>query len=140
VSTEATGQLPDTLDGIEVWTVRRQKQERKSSVGFLPPRRKKPCVMKSGVIQNDDDLFAGSAANSPKLFDECRKRDGIERIEGLRGYKLSVSNSDRAEITNRFSVRKMNHFGVFFFGRNPHLATRSVLIKMRFIQGPDIDV
>jgi hypothetical protein len=54
--------------------------------------------------------------------------------------KLAVPKPDRAIIPDTQASRLPKNHGVFDFRRYPHSATRTMLLEVAFIQGPQFNV
>lgn len=65
---KSTCQFPDTLDGIEVGTIRRQKVEPKPGHSLLSPSLMQERVMILRVVDNDDHLFTAPKTSLAQLL------------------------------------------------------------------------
>src|SRR5580700_11352620 len=58
---------------------------------------------------------------------------------GMRGgIELAVPQTHGGKIADALARRMMVHDGVLRLGRNPHAATRPLLLKVNFVQCPEV--
>jgi hypothetical protein len=136
--TEMPRQLPDTLDGIEVGAIGRQKVESEKVTVTMEPRPKNQRKMEPSVIHRQDH---------PPIRTGVTKKQGQEFLErhGVEGFRLagdqpSVGRTNGAENRHRLPGRSVKKHGISVFRGNPHDAPGSMLLKMAFIPEPQVNV
>jgi len=96
--------------------------------------------MITGIIGQYKNLAAGVGAYLAQLFQEDPKRVGVKSAQLPLKDKLPIAKSYGTEVADTFACWVMQDHRVLAFGRNPHSAARTMLLKMHFIQGPDIGI
>ena len=131
MSTESSRQLPNTLDGIEVGAVRRQKVELNSGAMVGQPRLEIGGVMELGIIDDQKYLtiWPGVAQKQSQEHLECRGVEGRDR----EGDEPAVCRTDGAENGDRLPCGGVIKNGIGVFRGNPHHAPRSVLMEVTFV-------
>jgi hypothetical protein len=132
-------EFPDPLDGIQLRTISGEKVEDEMFDVFTPPVAMKPGMVESGVVGNQHDASTGAGAGRPKMFEELPAGEGVEFIRLASKEEFAVSQADRAEISHTAARRMMEQHRIFGFGRDPHPATRTVLLKVHFVHSPKIN-
>jgi hypothetical protein len=97
-------------------------------------------VMKTGIIGQYKDPAAGVGAYLTKLFHEGPKRFRVKSAQLPLIGELSISKAYGTKVANTFARWVVQDHRVFAFGRNPHSAPGTMLLKMHFIQGPNIGI
>src|SRR5437016_14630874 len=140
METASTRQLPHTLRGIQLGTVRWQEVQGEALGDLLPP-----FPVKSGVV-----VFRLSAitttrravrvlAGCPKVFQELSAGDGVELAPLSPEKESAVAQADSPEVAHTLARGMMEQDGILGFGRDPHPAARAVLLKMHFVHSPEIN-
>jgi hypothetical protein len=100
--TKTACELPNSLNRIKLWTVRRQEQQLQSMPTFSKPKNQQFCVMPASIVYNNNHL-AALTVSSEKTFQEPLKRICIERLSTF-GDKGAISNANRPNIPICFLV------------------------------------
>lgn len=137
VGAEAAGQLPHPFDGIEVGTVGGQEVEDKPVLMSSEERLEGGGVMVAPIIENQDHAGA-PAMLIKKLFEECLEGVGVEFF-GQPRDQAALLDANRAEHARALSSGRVKHYRVGVLGRDPHPATRAVLLEMALVQKPEIN-
>lgn len=136
--TKTACKLPDSLNRIKLWTVRRQEQQLQSMPIFSKPRSQQFCVMPASIVHNNNHL-AALTMSSEKTFQEPLKRICIKRLSTF-GDKGAISNANRPQYPDMLSGRSMQRDRILNVRRYPHDTPRTVLLKMTFILKPQVNV
>lgn len=137
---EAANQLPDSFDGVEIWAVWWKEEEMEIRPLLVTPLPMKNGVVIPGIISNDHDAATGAARDLPEFFIEAPGRLCVEPTLLLLREELSISKSYRTEIANGFAGRMVQQDRIFDFRRDPHATPRTMLLKMHFINSPEINL
>jgi hypothetical protein len=95
-------------------------------------------MMITGIVDQYKNSASGVGAYSAKLFHEAPKLVSVERAQLPLEDKLPIAKSYGTEVADTFARWVMQNHRVLAFGRNPHSAPGAMLLKVHFIQGPDI--
>ena len=96
------------------------------------------CVMIAGIIDQYKNSAAGVGTYLAQLFHENPKRVSVKSAQLLLEDKLPIGKSHCPEVADAFARWVVQDHRVLAFGRNPHSTPGTMLLKMHFIQGPDI--
>lgn len=132
-------EFPGALDGIEFRAISRKEVEGEVFGVLLSPLAVKPCLVVFRIIGNDHDASTGSGTGGPKVLEKLPAREGVEFTRLAPKEEFAIPQADRAEIPDTPPCGIMKEHRVLGFGRHPHPATRTVLLKVHFVQGPEID-
>lgn len=132
------GDFPDPLDGVELGAVRRQVIQRKPVLRLLSPAFVESGVMECGVVCNDNYPPTRVTTGPTQLLCEGPERFPVESVCFSAVAEFPVAQANRAEIADSLPGRRMQKNRIFHFGRNPHTTPRAVLLKVDFVQGPEI--
>ncbi len=139
METEPARELPDPLRRIQLRTVRWQEVQRKTLGPFLLPVPVQPRMVVSGVVGNHHHPSSRAGADRPQVFQELPAGRGVE-LAGLTPEEESaVAQADRSEVAHALPGGMMEQNGVFGFARDPHPATRAVLLEVNFVHGPEVN-
>lgn len=95
VRSHAAGQFPDSLDGCQLWTVRRQKQQGEHGAIFPKQGFEKDSVVVLGIVQHNHHALAARAMPQ-KLLQKGLERGRVER--GAHGAdELASTQADGTE-------------------------------------------
>jgi len=106
---------------------------------FIPPLPVKASVVIFGVVGNHHNASSTSGAGRLKIPEKLQARKGVELVGLTPEAQLAVAQTDGTEISDTAPRRIMEQHGVLGFGRDPHAAARTVLLKVYFVHGPKID-
>jgi hypothetical protein len=95
-------------------------------------------VMIAGIIDQYKNSATGVGAYLAQLFHEDPKRVSVKSAQLPLKDKLPIGKSYGTEVADTFARWVVQDHRVLAFGRNPHSAPGAMLLKMHFIQGPDI--
>ena len=89
---EASGQLPDSLDRGELWTVGRQEQQSQASGMATQERGEEFCVMVAGIVEHEEHSPPRDLLSQQSLEETLEADDEAPRKEfGTRDVKLTGS-------------------------------------------------
>jgi hypothetical protein len=138
MNTKLSSQLPDSLNRIELRTIRRQKIQPQFPPVIPQPELQQSGMMISGVIQNNHHLLVGGTM-AKEVFQEFTKSLPVEVVP-LLGYQSAIPQSDGSKHPDLFMRRSLPEDRIFDIERDPHYISRSVLLKMTLIQTPKVKV
>jgi len=139
METASTRQLPHTLRGIQLGTVRRQEVQGEALGDLLPPFPVKSGVVVFRIVGNHHHPSSGASAGRPEVFQELPAGDGVELAHLSPEKESAVAQADSPEVAHALSSGMMQQDGILGFGWDPHPAARAVLLKMHFVHGPEIN-
>ena len=90
------------------------------------------------VVADHEHAAAGDDAGFLKQFEKRPEGLSVESSGLTPEYKLTVSQADGGEVADALSCRVMLDDGILGFRRDPHAATRPLLLEMHFVQRPQI--
>ncbi len=96
-------------------------------------------MMIFGVVYDDNSTPPASRAGLPEAFEKYMERHGVKLSLLPLENQFSITQANSSEIAHALASGMMQQHRVLFFRRNPHQATRSILLKMDFIARPQID-
>ena len=138
MQTQATNQLPDPLDRVQVRTVWRQEQKPEPGPLGAPPFFVHGGVVVFGVVNNDSHLAARPDAGGVQASEECPSRNRI-KLPFLPGKaEFAIAQANRTKVAHAFSRRVMEKNRIFHFRGNPHDAPGAMLLEMDFINCPNV--
>jgi len=114
--------LPETLDGIELRTVGREKIQGEALGALLPPVLVEDGVMVPGIVCDGDHAVTALGAEMPEISHELPKRHGVEPLFLPTEGELPVTQADGAEVANALPAGMMQHDRIRCFGWHPHAA------------------
>src|SRR6516225_3869020 len=136
---EPSRQPPDPLDRIQIRAVGRQVTQHELRFLLHPPLGMQLSMVILGVIRNHDHPASSLTA---ALAQVAKKVPGGHRVKAI-GFaleeKLSISQTDGPKIADPLASGMVKKDRVVHFGRNPHSGARTVLLKMNFINRPQIN-
>ena len=139
METETAGELPNTFDGIEFRRVRGQIIEREVKGVFFSPRLVKTGMMVFRVIGDHHHAAAGSDAGAAKGSDEHPEGGAIELAYLAGKEKLPVAKPHSSKISHAVPGGRVKQDGILGVRRDPHPTSRTMLLKMHFVHGPEIN-
>jgi len=138
VQTTPTSEFPDSFDRIQLGTVRRKEVQSESGCLLLAPVLMEPRVVILGIVGDDYNPAAASNTGAPQSAKKAEKCGAIELVLFPAKYKTAITQPDRAKIPHALTGGGVQQDRVFDFWRNPHSTTRTVLLEMHFIGGPQV--
>lgn len=91
MSAEPACEFPCAFDGVQFRTVWRKEDEREIFLTQLPPFLVQFGVMKTGIVENDDNLPMRTNGSAPELFEKYRKCLSIECFHFPAPDKLAIA-------------------------------------------------
>lgn len=140
VKTQASHELPDAFDRIEVRAVRRQEIKRKTIRSNITPVSMQLGVVIPGIVRDDNHPAPGSRAGPAELLEEVPARLRVEALAFPSKDEAAIAQADGAEITHALASGIVPDHRIRDVGRNPHAAAGAVLLEVDFINCPQIDV
>ena len=95
-------------------------------------------MMVTGVV-NDQMNASSWPVMADQLFKKCLEAGRVEYFF-LTGDQPSIVETDGSKEADFFTGGSVQDRRISFFRRDPHGATGTVLLKMAFIQTPEVDV
>lgn len=133
----AAGQLPDTLDGGQLRTVRRQKQQGEHGAIFSEQGLEQNRVVVPGIVQHNHHALAVGAMPQQRL-QKGLERGRIER--GAQGTdERAGAQADGPEAGDRLAGGRMEQDRILDLGRHPHAAPGAMLLEVAFVQAPEFN-
>jgi len=139
MDTKPTREFPDALRGVQFRAVGRQEVQAETFRLLLPPVPVQSGVVIAGVVGNHHHLSIRASADGTKLLQELPAGQGVELARLTPEEELAVAQADRSIIAHAHPGGLVQQHGVLGFGRNPHPTARTVLLKMHFVHGPEIN-
>jgi len=139
VQSKPTSQFPDPFNRIQIRTVRRQVTHPKIGLLLGPPLGVKLGVVILGVIRDHHHLATGPAATLAQLTKKAPGGHGIKAGGFAREEKLSIAQTDGTEVTDALARGMVKDHRVIHLVSNPHAGAGAVLLKMNFIDCPQIN-
>jgi len=133
-----SGEFPYSFDWIQLGAVWRKKLQSKSVRLLLPPVLVEAGVMIPGVVSDHHDAAAGPDAGATQVAKKAQEGGAIELVLFAAKYEPAIAQADRAKVPHALAGGGVEQHGIFDFGRNPHSTTRTVLLKMYFVGGPQV--
>ena len=93
-------------------------------------------MMVLGVVGHDP--ASGARAAGVKVFKEWPAGHAVELACLPPEEEFAVAHSDGPEVDHALAGGMMEQHRVLSFGRDPHPAARTVLLKVHFVPGPEI--
>jgi hypothetical protein len=140
METQAPSEFPDSLDGVKVRAIRRKEEQLECWLLFSSPCFVHAGVMISSVIDDNHDASTGTTGYLPQVSEKAPGGLGVEFPWFLLGVELAVAKANGPEIPHRLARRVVQQDRIPDFRRNPHPASRAMLLKMDFIDGPQVYV
>src|SRR6516225_6106077 len=138
VQTQASGQLPDTLYRIQIRAVGRQVAQHELRLLLDAPVGVERRMVILGIIRDHHDPPPGAAAAVAQMAQKSPGALGIKAVRLALEEEFPVAQANGSEIADAFACGSMEYHRVSHLGRNPHPATGAVLLKMNFINCPQI--
>jgi len=138
MQTQATNQLPDPLDRVQVRTVWRQEQKPELRLLGAPPLFVHGGVVVSGVVNNNSHPAPCSDAGGVQSTKECPSRYRI-KLPLLPGKaEFAIAQANCTEVSHAFACGVMEKNRIFHLRGNPHDAPGAMLLEMDFINCPNV--
>ena len=138
MQTQATNQLPDPLDRVQVRTVGRQEQKPEPRLLGVSPFFVHGSVVIFGVVNNDSHPAARSHAGGVQASKECPSRNRIKLPFFSGKAKFAITKANGTEVSHAFSGGVVEKNRIFHFRGNPHDAPGAMLLEMDFINCPNV--
>ena len=139
MNTQPTREFPHALRGIQFRAVGWQEVQAETFRLLLPPVAVQSGVVISGVVGNHHHLSSRASAGGTKLFQELPAGQGVELTRLTPEDESAIAQTDRSIVAHALAGGLVKQHGVPGFGRDPHAAARTVLLKMHFVHGPEIN-
>jgi hypothetical protein len=139
VKTAPPSQLPDPFDRIEFRTVGRQEVQAKMIRDLSSPSHMQVGMVIASVVE-DHHHFPAWATAALQFPVKIPAGAGVKHTVGPGQDQLAISEAYGPEKADALSRRRMQANRIGYLGRNPHTATRAMLLEMNFIHGPQINV
>src|SRR5215467_3213468 len=132
-------EFPNAFDRIEFWAIGRQKVQGELWCLSCAPFQVKFGAMMLGVVADGEDSPAVHCTDLSKQFEELPERLPVEPPGLAPEQKLAVVQAHGGEVAHAFAGGVMIDNRIARFWRNPHPAAGALLLKVHFVQGPQVD-
>ena len=139
MNTKPTCEFPDALRGVQFRAVGRQEVQAETFRLLLSPVAVQLGVVISRVVGNHHHRSSAASAAGTKLLQELPAGQGVELARFAPEEKAAVAQTDRSLIAHAFPGGRVKQHGVLGLGGDPHATVRTVLLKMHFVHGPEIN-
>ena len=129
-------QAPDPFYGVQLGTIRRQKIECKALSLLGSPTLMHLGMMISGIIRDYHYSAARFSAVQPEVSEEAQKRLSIKTGFLSLEDEFTIAQAHRPKVADAAMGRMMQDYRRPSLWRHPHAATRTMLLKTNFVQGP----
>ena len=140
METQSARQFPNSLDGIQFWTVGRKEFQGERRFLLSTPRQMQPRSMVVGVVADGHHAASTTDCGGLKRLQEGPETGAVEAAAFPLMNQFAIVDADRAKVADALARGMVEQNGVLYFGRHPHPAARAVLLKMHFVQSPQIDL
>jgi hypothetical protein len=140
METKAPRELPDSLDRIQVWAIRRKEIKAEAFDILLSPFLMENSMMVPDIVQNHDRRSTGSHRNLPQAAQELQKGLSIEAAHFAPELKVPVPQAHSSEVADAATGRVMLQGWVDDLRRDPHSTARTILLEMHFVESPEIHI
>ena len=139
VKAPSADEFPHPLDRIEYRAVGRQEMQSEVAGNFSTPSCVDGCVMIPGIVDDHDRTPTAFATEAFQFSQEVPTGLRVEHSLGSGHHEFPVPQTYCAEETDGFARGCVLADGVTHFRRNPHAASRTMLLKVHLIHGPEVD-
>src|SRR3990172_8498461 len=91
------------------------------------------------VICNNNNTPVRGTADMLKLDEKLLTGLGVESVLLSPPDEPAVAQAHGSEVTDTLARRFMKHYGIMGLRRYPHPTARTVLLKMNFVHGPQVN-
>ena len=92
-----------------------------------------------GVVDNDHHAPPGAPAALAQFGQKIPSRHPIKTPAFAAEEELAIPQADGPKIANAFARGRMEQNWVGHFGRHPKTPPRAVLLKVNFVDGPEVN-
>lgn len=131
-------ELPDSLDGVEVWTVSGQKVQAEPARPLCSPQLVESSMVILGVVGDYDHPSARSPTNPTESFHEIKEGHGVEDVRFPAEEELAVAQPYGGKVSDLATCRMVQQNRVSCFGWHPHPTTGAVLLEVHFVGCPKV--
>ena len=139
MNTKPTREFPDALRRVQLRAVGRQEIQAETLRLLLSPIPVQSGVVIAGVVGNHYHLSIRVSAAGTQLLQEPPAGQGVELARLTPEEESAVAQADRSIVAHALAGGLVKQHGVLGLGRDPHPAARTVLLKMHFVHGPEIN-
>lgn len=132
-------EFPHPFDRIKHRAVGRQEMQSEVVGNFSTPSCVDGCMMIPGIVDDHDHMPTALATEAFQFAQEVPAGLCIEHSFGSGHHEFSVPQTYCAEEADGFARGRMLADGVTHFRGNPHAASRTMLLKVHLIHGPEVD-
>jgi hypothetical protein len=137
---EPPRQFPNALDGVQVRTVRWQVAQSESGLLCGPPLSVKFGVVIFGIVDDHHNAPPGALAALPQFSQKIPGGHPVEAPGFTTEDELAIAQANGSEIANAFARGRVEQNGVSHFRRYPQPTPRTMLLKMNFVDRPQVNV
>jgi len=135
----SASEFPDPFYRVQLRAIGGHVLQHKPLPASFTPESMETRMVVFDVVDDQHNPATGMRTDLAQMLEKREERLSIKPAFLPAVSKLSVSQSNRSEITDAFAGRVVQHHRVFDFRRNPHATPRPVLFESDFVQGPQID-
>ena len=140
METESTGQLPYSLDRVEFRAVGREEVQAEVFRVALAPVSMENAMVVLGIVKDDGHRAVRPEGNTSQLAEESKEGLGVEALVLTPVHQLAIPQPYSSKVSDTFSRRMVQQHRVANLGRHPQAAPGAVLLKVDFVESPEIDV
>jgi hypothetical protein len=126
--------------GFKIGTVRRQEVQPEASPLLSPPISVESSVMIASVIGDDDHAPPCPSTGPSQFLEKGPKAHGVKALGLPLVHELTVPQADPSKVADTLSRGVVQQHRILGFRWNPHAATGAILLKVHFVQSPQIDL
>ena len=93
-----------------------------------------------GIVKDDDHRAVCPKGNTSQLAEESKEGLGVEALVLTPVHELAIPQPYSSKVPDAFSRRMVQQHRVGNLGRHPHAAPGAVLLKVDFVESPEIHV
>src|SRR5271168_3410512 len=105
---------------------------------LFAPRLMQQRVMILGVVGDDDYAATSSETGTAKAFEEGKEGHPIELARLAAEVEFSIPQSHSAKVSDIAPCGSVQQNGIFGFRRDPHLTAGTMLLKVHFVDRPEV--
>ena len=129
---QAAGWLPNSIDGGQLRSVRRQKEQGEEGAVFAKQWFEPDRVMIPGIVQHQDDTRVAGAM-LPQRLQKSLERHGMEHLAHGTN-ELAAAQTDRAKAVDRLRVGAWSRTGSLISG-----GTEYMLLEVAYVPAPEFN-
>ena len=139
MSRHPASQLPNPFNRIEFGAIGWHKLQCHMPLAFLSPREVQFGMMVFDVVEDRDNLPPSMTASSPYLFEKGEERFPVEAFLLPAVNEFAVPDTHRTKVAYTFAGGMMQKNRIRDLRRNPHPASRTMLLESDLVHSPQVN-